>query len=124
MASMLLLDEARSSIMAPKQEETAFRYIDPQQVAIEGMRPEAMTIRGTAGKLLGTLQGFVIDSVTEQLRYLVVRTSGVIARTALLPFDLARVDVAKGSIEVAADERDFHSTREFFSDWEDRALTT
>ena len=110
--------------MAPKHEDAALRYIDPQQVAIEGMRADAMTIRGTAGKLLGTLQGFVIDAVTEQLRYLVVRTSGVLTRTALLPFELARVDVAKGSIEVAADERDFHSTSEFFSNWEGRALTT
>jgi hypothetical protein len=110
--------------MAPKHEETTLRYLDPQQVAIQGMRPEAMTIRGTAGKLLGTLQGFVIDTVTEQLRYLVVRTSGVLARTALLPFELARVDVAKGSIEVAADERDFHSVGEFFSNWEGKALTT
>ena len=107
--------------MAPNQADTELRYIDPQQVAIEGMRPEAMTIRGTAGKFLGTLQGFVIDAVTEQLRYLVVRTSGVIARTALLPFELARVDVAKGSIEVAADEQDFHTTGEFFSNWENRA---
>ena len=110
--------------MGPKNDDAQLRYVDPQLVAIEGMRPEAMTIRGTAGKLLGTLQGFVIDAVTEQLRYLVVRTSGVLARTALLPFDLVRVDVAKGSIDVAADEEDLHSTREFFPSWEHRALTT
>jgi 7-keto-8-aminopelargonate synthetase-like enzyme len=110
--------------MAPKHEDTSLRYIDPHNVAIEGMRPEEMTIRGTAGKLLGRLQGFVIDPVTEQLRYLVIRTSGVIARTALLPFELARVDVARGMIEVAADERDLRSTQEFFPRWDDRALTT
>jgi hypothetical protein len=110
--------------MGPKYDDAHLVYLDPQLVAIEGMRPEAMTIRGTAGKLLGTLQGFLIDGVTEQLRYLVVRTSGVLARTAFLPFELARVDVAKGSIEVAADEKDFHTTREFFPGWEERALTT
>lgn len=110
--------------MAPKHEDPPLRYVEPQHVAIQGMRSEALTIRGTAGKFLGTLQGFVIDAVTEQLRYLVVRTSGVLARSALLPFELARVDVAKGSIEVAADERDFHSTGEFFSNWKDQALTT
>jgi PRC-barrel domain protein len=110
--------------MGLKNDGAQLRYVGPQLVAIEGMRPEAMTIRGTAGKLLGTLQGFVIDAVTEQLRYLVIRTSGVLARTALLPFELARVDVAKGSIEVAADEKDFHNTREFFPSWEERVLTT
>jgi hypothetical protein len=110
--------------MAPKHQEPPLRYIDPHHVAIEGMRSEEMTIRGTAGKLLGRLQGFVIDPVTEQLRYLVVRTSGVLTRTALLPFELARVDVAKGTIVVAADERDLRSTRELFPRWEEHALTT
>ena len=110
--------------MAATQEDTLLRYVDPQNVAIAGMRPEEITIRGTAGKRLGTLQGFVIDAVTEQLRYLVVRTSGVLARTALLPFELARVDIAKGSIEVAADEEDLRTKREFFPNWENHALTT
>jgi sporulation protein YlmC with PRC-barrel domain len=99
-------------VMAANLLEPTLRYVDPDDVSIEGARCAGMKILGTAGKLLGTLQGFVVDPVTEQLRYLVVRTSGLLGRTALLPFQSARVDMINGAIEVAADVNDLRRKRD------------
>ena len=98
--------------MAVNSMEPTLRYVDPKDVLIEGAQCVGMKVLGTAGKLLGTLQGFVVDPVAEQLRYLVVRTSGLLGRTALLPFQHARVDILNGAIEVAADETDLRRKRD------------
>jgi sporulation protein YlmC with PRC-barrel domain len=92
--------------------DSTLRYVNPEDVLIEGAQCVGMKVLGTAGRLLGTLQGFVVDPVAEQLRYLVVRTSGLLGRTALLPFQHARVDIVNGAIEVAADETDLRRKRD------------
>jgi PRC-barrel domain len=108
--------------MGTNLQEMALKYLKPNDAAIDGMRCEGMTVRGTAGKILGTLQGFLIDPVAVELKYLVIGTSGLLHRTALLPFQMARVDMASGAIEVSADERDLHRKREHFPVWETLSL--
>jgi hypothetical protein len=73
--------------------------LSPALFRIAGTPCEGMTIC-SAGKVLGRLHGFVVDPMGTQLRYLVVRTSGLLERTRLVPFDAARVDIENRSIEV------------------------
>ncbi len=82
------------------------RYIDPARVAIAGTTCEGMTIRASTGKTLGHLHGFVADLAGCRLRYLVIRTSGWLGRTSLVPFDDARVNVEHRTIEVSTSERE------------------
>ncbi len=108
--------------MSTQSQELALKYLKPHDASIDGMRCDGMTVRGAAGKILGTLQGFLIDEVAVQLRYLVIRTSGMLHRTALLPLHMARVDMTTGAIEVSADEHDLHRKREHFPHWENLSL--
>ena len=69
-----------------------------------------MTIRTATGTVLD-LHGFLINPITQQLRYLVVRS---LKHTRFLPFAPAHVDTARNEIEVSTDERDFRRARDVF----------
>jgi hypothetical protein len=79
------------------------QYFDPSKVSIGSTSCTGMTIRATTGGVLGTLQGFLVDPVSRQLCYLVVKT---LERTTFLPFGTARVEAANGEIELRVDESD------------------
>lgn len=87
------------------------QYIDPSKVEIAGTSCDGMTIRAATGAVLGSLHGFLIDPIAQQLRYLVV---GGLKHTRLLPFGPARVDAATHEIEVGADEHDFKRAGDVF----------
>ena len=82
------------------------RYLDGDQANIAGERCDAMTIRAATGRALGRLQGFIIDPLERQLRYFVVRTSGLFGASRLIPVTAARVNVQDRAIELLADEDD------------------
>jgi hypothetical protein len=80
-------------------EPSGLTYLSPALFRIADTPCEGMTICA-AGKVLGRLHGFIVDPMGTHLRYLVVRTSGLAARTRIVPFDAARVDIENRSIEV------------------------
>jgi hypothetical protein len=87
------------------------QYLDPTKVEIAGIPCSGMTVRAATGRVLGEIHGFLIDPIARQLRYFVVRS---VNRERFLPFSAARVDTAKGEIEVKADERDFRGAGDVF----------
>lgn len=74
------------------------RYVDIARAAVAGRNCGVLTVRN-ASRVIGQLQGFVIDRVTQRLRYLVVATSGLLERT-LMPVTAARIDLERGAIEL------------------------
>jgi len=95
--------------------ETTFELIQPTDVVIAGIPSAGMTIR-TAGRTLGRLNGFVVDRTQQNIRYLVVRASGLFGRPTLVPFVGPRFDVEDRSIEVDIDERELRQLRHFTPD--------
>jgi len=87
------------------------QYLDPKKVEIEGRPCEGMRICATTGRVIGDLNGFLVDPIGRKLRYLVVKT---LEHTRLLPFAAARVDATRGEIQVTSDERDFRRAGEVF----------
>jgi hypothetical protein len=83
-------------------ERAGLRYFEPARVAIAGVSCEGMTIRAD-GHVLGRLHGFVIDPARQRVRYLVLRTSGLLGRTKLVRPDAVRVDMENRAIEVPED---------------------
>src|SRR5262245_54706911 len=87
-------------IMAAESAPSDLRYLEPIQATIDGVRCEDMTVRAATGGVLGRLQGFIVDPVARQLRYFVVRTSGIMGRSRLLPVIGARFDLEHRAIEL------------------------
>ena len=100
--------------------ERDFQLVKPDQVVIDGMPSKGLTVRA-AGRRLGHLRGFIVDGVQQQVRYLVVRTSGLFAKSRLIPFADPRIDLDAREIEVALDEQDVWQLRNFTPD---KLLTT
>ena len=57
-----------------------------------------------ATKILGRLQGFLVDPVGHRLRYLVVRTTGLLKKTSVLPMTDARIDMGAHAIQILDQE--------------------
>ncbi len=94
------------------------QYLDSHLVDVEGVSCSEMTIRVATGRVLGKLQGFLVDPVAQQLKYLVVSTSswfGELGGTKVLPFVSARVDAATRAIEVLANDFEVQSNRDSLS---------
>jgi hypothetical protein len=53
-----------------------------------------------ATKILGRLQGFLVDPVAHRLRYMVVRTTGLLKKTSVLPMTEARIDMGARAIQI------------------------
>ena len=92
--------------------ESAFQLIDPDNVIIDGSPSAGMTIRA-AGRPLGRLTGFVIDCAEQEIRYMVVRASGLFTRARLVPFAAPRVDVEAHAIDLDIDDRELRQLRNF-----------
>jgi hypothetical protein len=97
-------------------ESSPFELLEPANVTIAGAPSTGMTIRAATGRTLGRLRGFVVESAPQQIRYLVVRASGLLGKTTLIPFSAARVDVEGRAIEVDVDDRDLWLLRNFTPD--------
>jgi len=95
---------------------STFRYIAPAEAAIEGVPTEGMTIRAATGRAIGQLRGFVVDATREHIQYLVVRRSGLFAKTTLLPFSTPRVDLDRRSIELDINDQELWQLRDFSPD--------
>ena len=92
--------------------ECEFQVVKPEEVVIAGLPSKDLTICA-AGRTLGRLRGFVIDRAQQRICYLIVRASGLFAKSTLLPFAEPRVDVAAHSIELAIDEHEVWQFRNF-----------
>ena len=90
-----------------------FQYVAPADVTIEGVSATEMTIRGATGRAIGCLRGFIVDATERHIRYLVVRGSGLFAKTTLLPFSMPRVDFAHRTIEVDVTDQQLWQLRNF-----------
>lgn len=78
------------------------RYLDSERAEVNGARLSGMLVRGNA-RVVGRLQGFVIDPLGRQLRYLVFRAAGLFGRPKLVPVTNARVDLASRAIQLDED---------------------
>lgn len=95
--------------------DSAFQLVKPDDVLIAGLPSAGMTIR-TAEHTLGRLRGFVIERTQHRIRYLVVRASGLFAKSRLVPFANPRVDIDTRAIEVDIDDRELRQLRNFTPD--------
>jgi sporulation protein YlmC with PRC-barrel domain len=90
-----------------------FEYIAPGDVIIEGVPAAEMTICAATGRAVGRLRGFIVDAAERHIRYLVVRGSGVFAKTTLLPFSMPRVDFDSRTIRVDVTDQQLWQLRDF-----------
>lgn len=89
--------------MEPVVAKDGLQFLTPTQTLVGGSSCEDMLVCG-ATKILGRLQGFLVDPVAHQLRYLVVRTTGLLKKTSVLPITEARVDMGARSIQILDQE--------------------
>lgn len=90
-----------------------YQYIAPADVIIEGVPATGMTICAATGRAVGRLRGFIVDATERHIRYLVVRGSGLFAKTTLLPFTLPRVDFDRRTIRVDVTDQQLWQLRDF-----------
>lgn len=81
------------------RQENDLRFLESGRAEVNGSCLSGMLVCG-ASHVLGRLQGFVVDPVTRQLRYLVIRTAGLLAKTRLLPVTAARIDLDARAIQL------------------------
>ena len=93
-----------------------FQYIALADVVIEGVPATEMTICAATGRAVGRLRGFIVDATERHIRYLVVRGSGVFAKTTLLPFAMPRVDFDRRTIRVDITDQQLWQLRDFTPD--------
>ena len=79
------------------------QFLTPAQTRIGDASCDDMLVCG-ATKILGRLQGFLVDPVGHRLRYLVVRTTGLLKKTSLLPVTDARIDMGAHAIQILDQE--------------------
>lgn len=83
-------------------QETDLRYLESERAEVNGSRLSGMVVRGHS-RVLGRLQGFVIDPLGRQLRYLVVQAAGLFGRPKLVPLATAHVDFGARTIQLDDD---------------------
>ena len=79
---------------------------------IDGLEGADMTIRA-GGRTLGQLGGFIIERSQSRIRYMLVRASGLLGKSTLVPFADPRIDVDARAIEVDIDDRELWQLRNF-----------
>ena len=84
------------------------RYLDPKHIAVDGNSCEGLKVRNATG-IIGKFQGFLVDPVARQFRFVVFELLG---RLRLLPIGAARVDFDDGAIELL-DVHDVRSSKPF-----------
>jgi hypothetical protein len=101
-------------------------FLTPTQTIVEGSSCEDMLVCG-ATKILGRLQGFLVDPVANRLRYLVVQTTGLFRKTSVVPMTDARVDMGARAIQLLNQDdiqRSEPFNRERFAAFADSRLVT
>ena len=93
-----------------------FQYIAPGDVVIEGVPAAEMTICAATGRAVGRLRGFIVDATERHIRYVVVRGSGLFAKTTLLPFSMPRVDLHRRTIGADVSDQQLWQLRDFTRD--------
>ena len=93
-----------------------FELVAPDDALINGVPAAGMTIRAATGRAIGRLHGFVVDAAERHIRYLVVRRSGLFAKTTLVPFSTPRVDFDERAIEVDVSDHQLWQLRNFTPD--------
>jgi sporulation protein YlmC with PRC-barrel domain len=93
-----------------------FQYIAPADVVIEGVPATDMTICAATGRAVGRLGGFIVDATERHIRYLVVRGSGLFAKSTLLPFSMPRIDFDRRTIRVDVTDQQLWQLRDFTPD--------
>ena len=94
--------------------QSSFQLVKPDDIVIEGVPATGMTIQA-AGRALGRLGGFIVDSAEQHIRYVVVR-GGLFAKSRLLPFATPRVDIDRRVIEVDVSDQQLWQLRDFTPD--------
>jgi len=82
---------------------TDLRFLDCGATEVAGAACNGMTVRSGTG-VLGQLEGFIVDPIARRLQYLVVKTSGWLGLTRLMPLESARIDVDGHTIELLDDD--------------------
>jgi hypothetical protein len=101
--------------------ECEFQLVKADEVVIDGLPSTAdLTIRA-CGRTLGRLRGFIVERAQQQVRYIVVRASGLFTKSTLIPFSDVRIDVDGRVIDVDIDEQAIWQLRNFTPD---QLLTT
>jgi len=95
---------AVQSHMARAVPRTDLRFLHPGRTAIAGTACDGMIVR-TASRAVGRLQGFLIDSATQRVCYLVVQRWGLWGHTSLVPITAARIDIEGRAIELLDEEQ-------------------
>jgi hypothetical protein len=90
-------------------------YLDASKLVSSVGTLSHVDLRGTDDRVLGVLDGIVIDPTERRLRYFVVESTGWLRRKRfLLPADgAARVDNDLGELRLEVDSEDLSGCEEF-----------
>jgi hypothetical protein len=80
-------------------DKDGLQFLTPTQTRVGNSSCDDMLVCG-ATKILGRLQGFLVDPVAQRLRYLVVQTTGLLKKTSVLPMTAARIDMGARAIQL------------------------
>ena len=110
--------------MEPLVAKDNLLLLTPTQTRVGDSSCEDMLVCG-ATKILGRLQGFLVDPVANRLRYLVVQTTGLFKKTSVVPMTEARVDMGARAIQLLNQDdiqRSEPFSRERFAPFADERL--
>ena len=96
--------------------ESPFELLEPAKVIIAGAPSTRHDHPRRHRTHARRLRGFVVESAPQQIRYLVVRASGLFGKTTLIPFSAARVDLEGRAIVIEVDDRDLWLLRNLTPD--------
>jgi hypothetical protein len=90
-------------------------YLDASKLVSPVGTLSHIDLRGTDDRVLGVLDGIVIDPTERKLRYFVVESAGWLRRKRfLLPADgAARVETDLGEVRLEVDSEDLSGCEEF-----------
>jgi hypothetical protein len=83
--------------------QEALHYVSVRDVQAD-LGTDDVTVETSHGRRLGLLDGFLVDSGLQSLRYFVVRQLSATSQTlARIPFVPARIDAEKGVLRLLDD---------------------
>ena len=97
-------------------ESSPFELLEPANVTIAGAPSTDMPSAPPQDARSGDSVVSWSSRRTSSIRYLVVRASGLLGKTTLIPFSAARVDLEERAIEVDVDDRDLWILRNLTPD--------
>jgi hypothetical protein len=99
-------------LLTPSQDRTSLRFLDSRQALLSDTVCTGFIVRASTGRRLGVLQGFAVDVITSELKFLVIRTPGLLGRNKLLSFAAVRVDAPERVVQVITDQAAVHQMAE------------